>query len=409
MSYTAMSLALRGLIGDSVAPRGPGPPSPSSPVIATGAALGGSLGRLFTLIHSLLYLCLDGQMDRYKLHEKYILTRVKRKSNNKLRSIKGQWKFLLLFGTFCFTAFWFWHTDIESPRIVESAVPDCSPGFVASKAAALIKNYSRDHPIFLQLSDIFWPRNETLYQLPYGTYKSEKVMMKFLTLANTYHIPPEIERLPCKKCVVVGSGFSLNNSSLGEEINKYDIVIRLNNAPVHKYQQDVGNKTTMRLFYPESATFNQFLDVNPDTLLVLVPFKALDLEWMKIFINDEERDYKKHPKMPKIKWQLGTQNIRVLNPYFMEVAATKMLRHNKKIKLKPTTGFLAISFALHFCDVVHIAGFGYPPVSVNNTQPIHYYNLATLKNVAKAHSVVREASILRKLLLQKVIRNLTYF
>ncbi len=55
------------------------------------------------------------------------------------------------------------------------------------------------------------------------------------------------------------------------------MVIRLNNAPVHGYEQDVGSKTTMRLFYPESAHFDPQAENNPNTLLVLVPFKPCGL------------------------------------------------------------------------------------------------------------------------------------
>ncbi|CAH2320423.1 CMP-N-acetylneuraminate-beta-galactosamide-alpha-2,3-sialyltransferase 4 isoform X1 [Pelobates cultripes] len=288
-------------------------------------------------------------------------------------------------------------------------------GDVADKAAILISNYSRDHPVFLQLSDYFWVKNQTVYGLPYGTNGSEYLLMTFLALTNSYHVPPEIERgrLACRRCVVVGSGYRLRNSSLGEVINKYDIVIRLNNAPVHKYEKDVGNKTTMRFFYPESAHFNQHLDNNPDTLMVLVPYKPMDIVWMKIILNDEKRVRKGFWKMPPIIWEADLRNFRILNPYYMEVAGTKMLNpgqdSKKRIRVKPTTGMLAITFALHFCDLVHIAGFGYP-ASTNKNQSIHYYNKATLKNMGvKAHSINGEAEIIKKFIRHKLIQNLTYF
>lgn len=116
---------------------------------------------------------------------------------------------------------------------------------------------------------------------------------------------------------MVGNGHRLRNSSMGETINTYDVVIRygpgfippspvppadgftpvmspcpsprLNNAPVHGYEQDVGSKTTMRLFYPESAHFNPRTENNPDTLLVLVPFKPMDFQWMEAILNDKKR------------------------------------------------------------------------------------------------------------------------
>lgn len=118
---------------------------------------------------------------------------------------------------------------------------------------------------------------------------------------------------------MVGNGHRLRNSSMGETINTYDVVIRyspgsvpstpprchprmgfdacdvpvspprLNNAPVHGYEQDVGSKTTMRLFYPESAHFDPRAENNPDTLLVLVPFKPMDFQWMEAILNDKKR------------------------------------------------------------------------------------------------------------------------
>uniref|UniRef100_A0A8C5Q9K0 CMP-N-acetylneuraminate-beta-galactosamide-alpha-2,3-sialyltransferase 4 n=1 Tax=Leptobrachium leishanense TaxID=445787 RepID=A0A8C5Q9K0_9ANUR len=272
-----------------------------------------------------------------------------------------------------------------------------------------LPSYSRDHPVFLQLSDYFWVKNETLYQLPYGTKGSEDSLMKFLALTKRYNVRPEIERLPCKRCVVVGNGFRLKHSSLGNVIDKYDIVIRLNNAPVHNYQEDVGKKTTMRFFYPESADFNQHLDNNPDSLMVLVPFKPMDINWIRIIINDEKRVFKGFWKMPPIFWEVNSENVRILNPYFMDFAARKLLTPHQAWKSKrriPTTGLLAITFALHFCDLVHIAGFGYPMLG-NKQQPIHYYDRRTLMRTS--HNITLEAIAIKQLLQHRLIHNLTYF
>lgn len=65
--------------------------------------------------------------------------------------------------------------------------------------------------------------------------------------------------------------------------------IRLNDGPVRGYEDDVGNKTTMRFFYPESASHNPDLHNDPDTLMVLVPFKQQDLRWLKEILYNEKR------------------------------------------------------------------------------------------------------------------------
>ncbi|XP_018416693.1 PREDICTED: CMP-N-acetylneuraminate-beta-galactosamide-alpha-2,3-sialyltransferase 4-like [Nanorana parkeri] len=287
----------------------------------------------------------------------------------------------------------------------------CIPGQVASRAALVIRNYSRDHPIFLELSDYFWETPQSKFPFPFGTKGSEDILTQVLAVANNFNIPHEIQRLPCKRCVVVGSGYRMKNSSLGDIIDKYDIVIRLNNAPVHKYEEDVGSKTTLRFFYPESAFFDPVLDNNPDTLLVLVPFKSLDIQWLKTVLKNEIRVKKGFWKKPPIILKVKSQNIRILNPYFMEFAATKLLGYvvtKGKINTKPTTGFMAISFAIHFCDMVHIAGFGYP--SFDDTQPIHYYDKSIMKSLRRSsHKFPLEAIAIGNLLQKNIIQNLTYF
>ena len=58
---------------------------------------------------------------------------------------------------------------------------------------------------------------------------------------------------------------------------------------MHGYEQDVGSKTTMRLFYPESAHFDPQAENNQNTLLVLVPFKPVDFQWMEAILSDRKR------------------------------------------------------------------------------------------------------------------------
>lgn len=56
---------------------------------------------------------------------------------------------------------------------------------------------------------------------------------------------------------------------------------RLNDAPVKEHKKDVGERTSIRLFFPESALPNPLENNDNDTLMAFVPFKPLDFLWIR--------------------------------------------------------------------------------------------------------------------------------
>ncbi|XP_015277991.1 PREDICTED: CMP-N-acetylneuraminate-beta-galactosamide-alpha-2,3-sialyltransferase 4 [Gekko japonicus] len=250
----------------------------------------------------------------------------------------------------------------------------CPLGEVERKAAQLIANYTRDHPLFLQLKDYFWVKTPSLYELPYGTKGSEEILLRVLAITS-YSLPESVQSLKCRRCAVVGNGHRLRNSSMGDTINKYDVVISY-------------------ALYPDIVPLHSSASWSPP-----------EAKYSRI--------RKGFWKQPPLIWDANPEQIRILNPYFMEITAAKLLKlpmkHLRKIKQKPTTGLVAITLALHFCDLVHIAGFGYPDSS-NKKQTIHYYEQITLKSMASSeHNVSHEALAIKKMLEMGLIKNLTYF
>lgn len=51
----------------------------------------------------------------------------------------------------------------------------------------------------------------------------------------------------CHQCALVSSSGQMLGAGLGKEIDKNQCVIRMNNAPTLGYEQDVGNRTSLRV------------------------------------------------------------------------------------------------------------------------------------------------------------------
>ncbi|XP_059812741.1 CMP-N-acetylneuraminate-beta-galactosamide-alpha-2,3-sialyltransferase 4-like [Hypanus sabinus] len=238
-----------------------------------------------------------------------------------------------------------------------------------------VERSSQNPNIFLTLEGDWWHLpNIVSYNLPYGIKDNENLVRQILVQTKS-NMPEKINGLVCKRCVVVGNGITLKNSLLGEVINKYDIVIRLNNAPVRGYEKDVGNKTTLRFFYPESAIEDLSGENNPDMLFVLVPFKTVDLLWLKELVYNKRGIRNGFWRRPPIIKKLDISKLRILSPFYLYQAMTELLKKTDFAKREApyaTTGFLAVTVALNYCDEVHLAGFGYP--LNQKTGLIHYFD-----------------------------------
>ena len=59
------------------------------------------------------------------------------------------------------------------------------------------------------------------------------------------------------------------------------LILRLNDVPVKQHKEDVGERTSIRLFFPDSALPNPLENNDNDALMVFVPFKPLDFLWLR--------------------------------------------------------------------------------------------------------------------------------
>ncbi|KAK7883226.1 hypothetical protein WMY93_029400 [Mugilogobius chulae] len=308
--------------------------------------------------------------------------------------------FCISFLTYYYYSYTIYQSYGGANKSLNSSKSLCGGWLTQKKWESLNFNISRQTQLFLKLDDFFWKEHLSKLALPYGIKGSETMLMKVLAAAATFQEPSNVANPECRTCVVIGNSFSIKNTSLGSAINKYDVVFRLNDAPVRGYEEDVGNKTSMRLFYPESASSNPSVHNEPGTLMVLVPFKLQDLRWLKEILYNEKRVRKGFWKPPPQIWLGDPSKIRVLDPHFLRQTAERLLHmsvHSSRQAVHPTTGILTVFVALNYCDVVHVAGFGYPS-SRNQKHPIHYYGYDTMKSMKNSyHDLNHEAEALKRL------------
>ncbi|XP_062437110.1 CMP-N-acetylneuraminate-beta-1,4-galactoside alpha-2,3-sialyltransferase isoform X5 [Rhea pennata] len=202
----------------------------------------------------------------------------------------------------------------------------CKPGYASALMTVIFPKFSKPAPMFLDDSFRKWARIRDFVP-PFGIKGQDNLIKAILSATKDYRLTPALDSLSCRRCIIVGNGGVLANKSLGLKIDDYDVVVRLNSAPVKGFEKDVGGKTTLRITYPEGA-IQKMEQYEKDSLFVLAGFKWQDFKWLKYIVYKE------------------------------------------KVNI-PTLGSVAITMALHNCDEVAVAGFGYDMNSPN--APLHYY------------------------------------
>lgn len=59
---------------------------------------------------------------------------------------------------------------------------------------------------------------------------------------------------------------------------------RLNSGPLGEFSVDVGNRTSIRMSYPEGTPLH-WVDTDAHTVFVAVVYKGVDISWISAMIN----------------------------------------------------------------------------------------------------------------------------
>ncbi|XP_072293380.1 ST3 beta-galactoside alpha-2,3-sialyltransferase 7 [Eucyclogobius newberryi] len=262
-------------------------------------------------------------------------------------------------------------------------------------------------PVFVQQErPMSWQRPP-----PQGLLGSEQPLALALASLPQLGLPSSLSRAgSCRRCVVMGSGGVLHGSHLGSHIDQYDIIIRLNNAPVPGFERDAGSRTTIRLLYPEGASHSAE-EYKKTSMVALVVFKSLDLDWLTSVVTKQPlgllskmwfwRDVVE--EIP-----LRPENFRILHPEIIHKTVQALQKYKlKQGNMVPTLGASAVVMALQLCDHISLAGFGYD--MKHPEARLHYYEEIRM-DAMKAqvvHDVSAEKLFLRDLVAAGAVTDLT--
>ncbi|XP_069388077.1 lactosylceramide alpha-2,3-sialyltransferase isoform X9 [Paralichthys olivaceus] len=232
-------------------------------------------------------------------------------------------------------------------------------------------------------------------------------------LENSHSAQPSDK---CRHCVVVGNGGILRGLELGPLIDRYDTIIRLNSGPLGEFSVDVGNRTSIRMSYPESTPLH-WVDTDPHTLFVAVVYKSVDVSWLSAMINKHAVSLWNRlffwQKVPN-QIPLEPRSLRLLNPHVIRETAIDLLKYPPpRPRLLgwdqnvPTLGVSALNLASLLCDEVSLAGFGYN--LSQQAASLHYYDHLPMSAMLhqKMHNVDRETEFLQSLVRDGTITDLT--
>lgn len=296
----------------------------------------------------------------------------------------------------------------------EILAQECRPSFARQKMEA---EHFSSTPVLEPFLDKNTHLNEQIFQYPppFGFLDMKNKLQEIMDL-----LPASSEEKrggrDCRRCLVIGNGGILKGLGLGPLFNQFDTIIRLNSGPVRDFSADVGNRTSIRMSYPEGSP-KVWEDTDSDLRFVAVIYKSVDFHWLRAMISKTSVslwDWLFFWQNVPMSLPLKASQFRLLNPEIIRETALDLL-HYPSVRERlwgwdqnvPTLGVSALNLATYMCDEVSLAGFGYN--LSRKDAPLHYYDHMLMTSMLKEamHDVQTETLFLKRLVKSGSITDLT--
>ncbi|XP_023263826.1 alpha-N-acetylgalactosaminide alpha-2,6-sialyltransferase 5-like [Seriola lalandi dorsalis] len=183
-------------------------------------------------------------------------------------------------------------------------------------------------------------------------------------------------KMHCGTCALVTSSGQLTGSKRGQEIDRSECVIRMNDAPSVRHQQDVGQRTSLRVIAHSSLqrvlqSRQELLNASQDTVFIFWGPSSCMRRDGKGHVYNNLRLL--NQLLPKLKVYIISR-IKMLN--FDELFKKETGIDRKSSNSWLSTGWFTMSIALELCDRINVYGMVPPDFcrsSSHPSVPYHYY------------------------------------
>jgi hypothetical protein len=207
--------------------------------------------------------------------------------------------------------------------------------------------------------ELIWgPDDPPLPQDAFGDVDATEAFAYFRGRSSIFPMGPRL-----LSCAVVGASGNLRGSGFGREIDAHDVVMRINLAPTHGFEEDVGGRTTHYLV--TQLVLGTILETGgPQGVSRHMDERMASLasgaSWLLVFRPfDTDRVFGELlPQVQKLasssSHPVPRARSRLVHPEFtLHVAAEWKTGDGD-----PSTGLIGVLFAVHTCDTVGVYGFG---------------------------------------------------
>ncbi|XP_030640248.1 alpha-N-acetylgalactosaminide alpha-2,6-sialyltransferase 5-like [Chanos chanos] len=183
-------------------------------------------------------------------------------------------------------------------------------------------------------------------------------------------------QMHCNSCALVTSSGHLTGSRRGEEIDRTECVIRMNDAPTLNYQQDVGQRTSLRVIAHSSMqrvlrNRQQLLDSSQDTVFIFWgPSNYMRRDGKGLVYNNLRVV---NQVLPKLKiYIISRQKMLDFDELFKKETGKDRKNSNSWL----STGWFTMTIAMEICDHINVYGMVSPEFCKaphQHSVPYHYY------------------------------------